>query len=182
MKYVPLEIAFARTLHKVQGQSIGPTHAVPIMVFNPGKTSFEGRNPGLLYTGISRATSLGANDVNRSAIYFNCSNKGELYTRVRDIHYKRKRNNTNKQKSNEAQMLDQQYPEPMLTNEKYTKVKKRKYWTDYLDEQEKLTNISSTVTARKDINNWLQRQQEHVTSENDLYRIVQFHSKRYKRA
>lgn len=179
MKYVPLEIAFARTLHKVQGQSIGPGHPVPIMVFHPGKTSFEGRNPGLLYTGISRATSLGATDVNKSAIYFNCSNKEELYTRVRDIHYKRKRTNTKQNKSSETSMDG--FQEPMLTNEKYTKVKKRKYWTDFLDQREICTDISTTQAERNTIKQWYEQKQKYITSQDNLYNIVQSHSKRYKR-
>lgn len=137
------------------------------------------RNPGLLYTGVSRATSLGANDVNRSAIYFNCSNKEELYTKVRDIHYKRKRTNTHKNKSS----LQSQYGflEPMLTNEKYTKVKKRKYWTDYLDERENSTDISTTQAEKNSLKQWFEQKQKHKTSQENLYDIVQSHSKRYKR-
>ena len=69
---VPLELSFERILHKVQGQTIGPTgQPFKIMIFSPGDTSFlEGNNPGILYTGgCSRATTFGGCDINKSAFY-----------------------------------------------------------------------------------------------------------------
>ena len=49
---------------------MGPGHAIKCMVFDPGQTGFEGNNPGILYTGISRATTLGNGCVkNDSAFY-----------------------------------------------------------------------------------------------------------------
>ncbi|GFH43542.1 hypothetical protein CTEN210_00015 [Chaetoceros tenuissimus] len=175
MKYVPLEIAFARTLHKVQGQSIGEGHPVTIMVFNPGKTAFEGNNPGLLYTGISRATSMGTNDVNNSAIYFNYESKFKLYTRIREIHHKRKsvKRKLDNENANE-------FVEPQLTNEIYTKVKKRLFWTMFLDQKESLTNLNTTDDERTNILQWLNQKQANVTCQENLYQIVRNHSKRYK--
>ncbi|GFH54205.1 hypothetical protein CTEN210_10681 [Chaetoceros tenuissimus] len=180
IEFVPLEIAFARTLHKVQGQSIGGDNPVKIMVFHLGKSSFEGNNPGLLYTGISRATSMGANDINKSAIYFNCKTKFELYTRIRDIHHKRKPL-SKKEKSESLNESNTIFVEPSLTKEKYDKVKKRKYWTDFLDQQEKSTDITMTESERQNIKHWLQSQQKTLTNGQQLYSIVQSHSKRYKK-
>lgn len=76
-KYVPLSLAFAKTVHTFQGANVGPTHpgqppnAVKRIIVYPGPRSFEGKNPGLLYTIISRVTTMGnPQDKFSSAIYF----------------------------------------------------------------------------------------------------------------
>jgi hypothetical protein len=73
---MPLTPAYARTIHKFQGLSAGPvdhgkiTNPYECIVCDPDKNQVEGRALGLLYTAVSRATTLGDPDGLRSAIYF----------------------------------------------------------------------------------------------------------------
>jgi hypothetical protein len=76
-RYVPLKPAFGKTCHTFQGQNAGPVlenqpaNTVLRIVCDPGNRGFEGINPGLFYTLMSRATTLGTpDDVRSSAIYF----------------------------------------------------------------------------------------------------------------
>ena len=74
--YVPLTLAFARSIHKFQGLQAGRTiqGQIPNMyesiVVDPGNKNREGNCPGLLYTAVSRATTLGNEDGLDSALYF----------------------------------------------------------------------------------------------------------------
>lgn len=75
-QYIPLTLAYARTIHKFQGQSAGPVDAGKIpnvfecIVCDPDENQYEGKALGLLYTAVSRATTLGDDDGRNSAIYF----------------------------------------------------------------------------------------------------------------
>ena len=74
--YVPLEISYARTIHKFQGLTAGPVDPgkIPNMyqciLCDPDEKKFEGTSLGLFYTAVSRATTLGDADGLNSAIYF----------------------------------------------------------------------------------------------------------------
>ena len=74
--FIPLELSFARTIHKFQGLQAGPVDAgkLPNMfnriVCDPDVKGAEGRATGLFYTAISRATTLGDRNGLHSAIYF----------------------------------------------------------------------------------------------------------------
>ena len=74
--FVPLDVAYARTIHKFQGLSAGPVDngKVPNMyeciICDPDEKKFEGSALGLLYTAVSRATTLGDDQGLGSAIYF----------------------------------------------------------------------------------------------------------------
>ena len=74
MKKVPLEIAFARTIHQFQGQECGPDKNIKCIVGHPGPRSFETLNPGTFYSLLSRASMLGDENGNGSAIYFTGEN------------------------------------------------------------------------------------------------------------
>lgn len=70
LHHMPLTLSSARTLHKFQGAEVGETYPIKIMVFDMGDSGVEGRNPGFVYSGISRALTLGMGDVNASSLYF----------------------------------------------------------------------------------------------------------------
>ena len=78
--FIPLELSFARTIHKFQGLQAGPVDAgkLPNMfsriVCDPDAKGAEGRATGLFYTAISRATTLGDQSGLHSAIYFTGTN------------------------------------------------------------------------------------------------------------
>ena len=63
--FVPLTLAYARTIHKFQGMSAGPVdegkikNMYDVIVCDPDEKSFQGTVLGLLYTATSRATTLG---------------------------------------------------------------------------------------------------------------------------
>ena len=73
---LPLTLAYARTIHKFQGQSAGPVDEGKIpniyrcIICDPDKNDAEGQALGLLYTALSRATTLGDDDGLNSANYF----------------------------------------------------------------------------------------------------------------
>ena len=71
MHYVPLEIAFAKTIHTFQGMEAGPTKPIKTLIVHLGDLKFENNNPGLMYTAISRASTIDEeNNGDNSAIYF----------------------------------------------------------------------------------------------------------------
>ena len=70
IKFCPLVVGFGRTIHSFQGQQAGPGNAIESIICNPGERSFEGLNPGTLTTCITRATTIGDDGNNNSAIYF----------------------------------------------------------------------------------------------------------------
>ena len=75
--FVPLEVAYARTIHKFQGLSAGPVDKDKVpnlyqcIICDPDEKKFEGTGAlGLLYTAVSRGTTLGDTNGLNSAIYF----------------------------------------------------------------------------------------------------------------
>ena len=78
IKFCPLVVAFGRTIHTFQGQEAGPTHAIPVLVIDPGNKAFESRSPGTLYCCITRGTTFGKTidgiKYKDSAVYFSGEN------------------------------------------------------------------------------------------------------------
>ena len=79
--FTPLQLCYAKTVHTFQGQNAGPVqerqqkNAILQIICDPGNKTFEGRNPGLFYTILSRITTLGdINDKMTLAIYFTGEN------------------------------------------------------------------------------------------------------------
>ena len=73
---VPLKLAFAKTVHSFQGQSVGPVNpgqppnAYEAIICDPGTEAFEGNNPGLFYVIIGRGTTMGTAKLTDSAVFF----------------------------------------------------------------------------------------------------------------
>ena len=63
--YMPLAVSFGKTIHRFQGASVEktpperPDNAYHRLVGDPGTRNFEANNPGLFYTLLFRATTLG---------------------------------------------------------------------------------------------------------------------------
>ena len=70
IEYLPLELAFGKTIHTFQGLEAGPDKPIQTIIVNCGTNLFESSNPGLQYTAMSRASTIGENGINDSAIYF----------------------------------------------------------------------------------------------------------------
>ena len=74
---VPLKLAYAKSIHTFQGQSAWPTepgrpkNAIQWLICDAGSSAFENLYPGLLYSLLSCATTLGTTlNALDSAIYF----------------------------------------------------------------------------------------------------------------
>ena len=69
--YCPLQLSFARTIHTFQGYQAGPKLNIKRIICDAGLARHERMFPGLLYTALSRATTIGTpTDRNSSAIFF----------------------------------------------------------------------------------------------------------------
>jgi hypothetical protein len=64
-KQIPLQIAWTKTIHSLQGHNAGPTakhqtpNAIQRIVIHLGERTYEALNPGLKYVAVSRATAIG---------------------------------------------------------------------------------------------------------------------------
>ena len=103
--YMPLALAFARTAHSFQGASVGktppgqPDNTFHRIIADPRTRKQEGTTPGLFYTLLSRATTLGdEGNLETSAILFNGTNMtpgrirnitqkadGNVYSKVKNL-------------------------------------------------------------------------------------------------
>ena len=74
--WLPLTLAYARTIHKFQGLTAGPNepnkppNMYKCIFCDPDEKQYEGTAIGLLYTAVSRATTLGQDNGKNSGIYF----------------------------------------------------------------------------------------------------------------
>lgn len=148
-EYIPLQLAFARTLHKFQGQTVGPGHNNQCMVFNPGTPRFEGSNPGLFYVGLSRVTTLGSS-INDSSFYL-AGPHADLDRLTDQIHFR------------------------CSKNREYARVSQRSKWIHYLDKKEHNTHIEYSSQQNADLLLWLQAKPHY--SNYDLDSIIHYHNK-----
>lgn len=142
---MPITLAFARTCHKAQGISVGPTDAnqIPNMfqcvVCDPGDRTREGNCPGLLYMCMSRATTFGDADGLNSAFYFN-----DQYEDTKS-----------KAKLDESRVLRTTYKCGSFVE--YDAVVKRNKWVEYLENgQDNRDKVMADMTReeRQDVVHW----------------------------
>lgn len=145
--FLPLCLAYARTIHKFQGMSAGPVDEgkIPNMfeciVCDPDDRHQERTALGLFYTGISRATTLGNFDGKGSAIYFDEDFNED---RVRNIGKKNK------------------------TDEDYMRFAQRNKWVKHLNSN--IIHSSMSKQKRQEILQW---SETFVMDQNKLYTRIQ---------
>ena len=107
LQYIPLSLAYAKTCHTFQGQSVGKNCPISCIIVQPGTRDFEGKCPGLFYVFLSRATDIGSQeDRSTSAIFFEGPEMNS--DRIRDLTHS------------------------LTTGREYAKVTKRKQWSNHL--------------------------------------------------
>ena len=110
--------SWSRTFHTYQGLQAGPPqkgkpeHLYHRVILDPDKRDTEKTQTGLLYTGISRGTTLGDQDGLNSAVYFDSEHfSKESNTRDRVLKLTLQQNNIHE----------------------FTKVTKRRQWVNHLE-------------------------------------------------
>lgn len=143
--FLPIELAFARTLHRFQGLTAGEVdegklpNPFPVIICDPDVKAVEGRATGFLYTMLTRATTLGDPNGLNSAIYFVGPNLTK--ERIKEV----------TQKSNSNQTL--------------TNVKRRENWVTYLE-----SNVIDDTDIHKDHMEHIFEWSQNTISYDDLYR------------
>ena len=129
--FCPLLLSYGMTAHTFQGQSAGPVdegqpkNSVDCIVLDPGDNKFEGGNPGTLYVGVSRATTIGTNSLD-SALCFT----GQNMNRYRVVNLRLQR--------------DEKTP--------YKKVRLRDAWVSHLDSN--TVDLSWSEKEKREILEW----------------------------
>ena len=151
-EFLPLKLAFGKTIHTFQGASVGPVapgqppNAIEAVICNPGTRKFEGICPGLFYTLLSRLTTLGTEDEKTSsAMYF----IGE------DMNKNRIRNTTSKD-----------------NGEKYKNVQKRQKWVDFLK-----SNVRKSTMKAEELDDLFHWANKTKFDQADLESIITTHIK-----
>ena len=151
MKYCPLQPSFARTIHTTQGREVGPDKKIPAIVLDPGTHRFETVNPGLLYSGVSRASGIGNGDPLHSSLFFTGIDICE--ERLTNVKYSKKATNGKK----------------VLKG-----VEIRENWIEYLKTNTKQNTISEQT--RKELKEWAQNTTIEV---HELDEIIEEHNRNY---
>ena len=151
-EYIPLTLAYARTIHKFQGLSAGPVdngkipNMFDVLICDPDDKKYEGSCMGLLYTALSRATTLGDENGYGSAIYFTGSSLTE--DRIKNMYF------------------------CTAKNEAFKRVETRKNWVDRLER--------NTIKTPKKLNKKQQEAIIWVTSKQFTYDQLYHRVQKYK--
>ena len=132
---LPLQLSFGKTIHKLQGISIGPTpegcpnNSADCIIIDPGQREIiESLFAGIMYTALSRATTLGSDENNNL--------DGALFFTGPDV-----------KKSRFYQMWKTR---DGLT---YKNIQRRNKWMEILDRGELKYEISSE--RKQELKNWI---------------------------
>lgn len=146
IRQVPLQLSFARTGQKFQGQQVGPEHHIKAMVADIGSILNEARNPGYTYMICSRVSTLGNGPMD-SALYFSGSHTDKF--RLTDM--------TNKRTG----------------GGKYEGVRRKETWTKFLNRRKEQTNLKISIQERSALKKWATTTK--ITRE-ELEKIIVEHS------
>jgi hypothetical protein len=142
-KQIPLQIAWTKTTHSLQGYNASPTakhqtpNAIQRIVIYLGERTDEMLNPGLTYIAMSRATAIG--DLGHmTSIPRKCMNSA-LYFRAPSFPACIK-------------ILNPSY----FTGDEYVKVKQRTAWVAYLDARQEQTYIMTDTSEREMVQEWME--------------------------
>jgi hypothetical protein len=143
LHYIPLTLAYAKTCHTFQGQTVGKNQPISCIIVQPGTRDFEGKCPGLFYVFLSRATDIGSpEDRSTSAIFF----EGPDMTndRIKDLTHS------------------------LTTQREYAKVTKRRIWTNHLHNN--LINFTISKQQKSSLIRWCERTK---ISKSEVQRVLQ---------
>jgi hypothetical protein len=142
-KKIQLQIAWAKTIHSLQGYNAGTTaknqtpNAIQRIVIHLGERTDETLNPGLTYVVVSRATTIG--DLGHMmSIPRKCMNIA-LYFRAASFPAGIKR-------------LTHSYS----TGDEYVNVKQRTAWVAYLGARQEQTSIMTDLSEREMVQEWME--------------------------
>jgi hypothetical protein len=144
---MPLQIAWAKTIHSLQGHNAGPTakHQTPNdiqrIVINLGERTDETLNPGLTYVAVSRATSIG--DLGHMmSIPRKCMNSA-LYFRAASF-----------------PACIKILTHSNSTGDEYIRVKQQMTWVTYLDARQEQTSIMTDLSEREMVQEWMENKKK----------------------
>ena len=123
---------------------------IPAIVVDVGTTQFEANHPGTLYTILSRASSLGNGDINKSSIYF-CGDNLKM-DRLTNVKYQRN-------------IANRGIP--------YKLVAMREKWIEYLKLMQEQTKIITPI-EQQELKHWAKNTK---LSKAQLEEIIDYHSK-----
>jgi hypothetical protein len=140
---ISLHIAWAKTIHSLQGHNAGPTakhqtpNAIQRNVIHLGERTYETLNPGITYVAVSSATTIG--DMGHmTSIPRKCMNSA-LYFRAASFPAGIKR-----------------LTHSNSTGDEYVKVKQRTSWVAYLDARQEQTSIMTDLSKREMVQEWME--------------------------
>jgi ATP-dependent exoDNAse (exonuclease V) alpha subunit len=143
LQYIPLTLAYAKTCHTFQGQTVGKNNPISCIIVQPGTRDFEGKCPGLFYVFLSRATDIGSpEDRTTSAIFFEGQDMNS--DRIKDLTHS------------------------LTTGKEYAKVTKRNLWVKYL--QNHLIKPEISKQQKSSLIRWCQ---ETVVTKKEVKRVLQ---------
>lgn len=135
-QFCPLTVAYARTIHKFQGLTVGPVpegkpkNIYDVVICDVDEKQQEGVALGLLYTAVSRGTTLGNDDGSDSAVYF----QGTTFKpeRIRNLTCK------------------------TGTNEEFKKAQQRRYWVNHIEKRtrESIPRVKAIINDQQAILHW----------------------------